>query len=88
MGVRILAGDDMAAIYCSTSDFAFGPVFHGDEARDKAHSYLIFIAETDGRDPRTIPDGDLERMLGEWMAAKTDMAGNLTDEAAIEVGMA
>lgn len=33
MGVRIISNsaDDLAALYCSTSDFAFGPVFYADD---------------------------------------------------------
>ena len=84
MGVRITSHEQsetaVVALYCSTSVFAFGPVFHGWDAKAKARSYLAFIAETDGRDPRTIGDGDLGRLHGEWLTAKCDADGELTED--------
>ena len=81
MGVRITDQEQgpasVVAIYDSVSDFAFGPVFYGWDAEDKALSYLAFIAETDRRDPREIGAGDLERLYGEWLSAKCDASGDL-----------
>ena len=88
MGVRITSHEQsetaVVALYCSTSDFAFGPVFHGWDAKAKARSYLAFIAETDGRDPRVICDGDLERLYGEWLTAKCDADGELLEDELAE----
>ena len=47
MGVRILedSGAGLAALYCSTSDVAFGPVFYDDARRayDKAQEFLDWL---------------------------------------------
>ncbi len=51
MGCRILSDHDsqQAALYCSTSDWAFGPVFTGDREHDaveRAEAFLRWIAVT------------------------------------------
>ena len=46
MGIRILHDGDTAAMYCSTSDWAFGPVFSGEgehEATERADAFLRWI---------------------------------------------
>ena len=42
MGVRIIHDDrdDLAVLYCSTSDWAFGPVFYSREREDADGNYL------------------------------------------------
>ncbi len=56
MGVRILTDGDNAVLYCSTSDWAFGPVFsadtHGRDAAYMAQRFLDWLAP----DPREIGD--------------------------------
>ena len=61
MGVRILQGAEpgsaytQAVLYCSTSDWAFGPVFYGDDehdAFDRAHMFCKWLNETGHKDPR------------------------------------
>lgn len=48
MGVRILSEGtgDMACLYCSTSEVAFGPIFHTNEHNDgdeRAEAFLRWI---------------------------------------------
>jgi hypothetical protein len=71
VAVRILFDDDdnLAALYCSTSDWAFGPVFQGDRetnAQVCAVQFLDWLAI----DPRTLDDSKLEAKYSEWLAAR------------------
>ncbi|HMF95117.1 MAG TPA: hypothetical protein VKE96_12515 [Vicinamibacterales bacterium] len=53
MGVRILhdTGADTAVLYCSTTDWAFGPLFYSDDqahgAEERAEAFLRWITTTD-----------------------------------------
>lgn len=61
MGVRILAGTNgQAALYCSTSGFAFGPIF---ENESLAQVFLWWL----GTDPRSLTDSLLEREYGKFL---------------------
>jgi hypothetical protein len=67
MGVRILydSKHGLAALYCSTSDWAFGPVFSDDDeasASDQAEVFSDWLS----KDARSYPDQELERKLAEW----------------------
>jgi hypothetical protein len=83
MGVRILHNrdSDIATLYCSTTDWAFGPVFWGSEALDadqRAQKFLDWFETADlsryerlhllGRDVRSLTDRGLERAYGDWLA--------------------
>jgi len=70
MGVRIIESRDgsMAAIYCSTSMWAFGPVFLGDDADADARAFLSWLPQ----DARKYTDNELERKYGEWLAMKRE----------------
>ncbi len=68
MSVCVLRGEDVAALYCNTSDWAFGPVFSGPDAADDAEEFLRWHERHYG-DPRTEADSDLERHYGQWRAA-------------------
>ena len=46
MGVRIINGTDEAALYCSTTMWAFGPVF---DDYDSAESFLEWWKAKDAR---------------------------------------
>jgi hypothetical protein len=46
MGVRILEGDGMAVLYCSTSMWAFGPIF---EDGDQPQEFLEWLGKNDPR---------------------------------------
>lgn len=63
MGVRIMTGaneSDGAVLYCSTSMWAFGPIF---EDAESAQAFLEWL----GTDPRLLTDSQLERKHSEWM---------------------
>jgi hypothetical protein len=57
MGCRILESRDgrMAALYCSTSDVAFGPLF---ESAEEAHHFCTWL-KSHGRADRCVFDGKL-----------------------------
>jgi hypothetical protein len=64
MGLRILydPADDMAAMYDSVTDWAFGPVFYGPDAMDRIGAFIHWLAD----DARTYPSPELERLYSEW----------------------
>lgn len=57
MGVRILTNkkDDQACFFCSTSEWAFGPIMKNEE---EAEAFLKYLG---GIDPRILTDQELER---------------------------
>lgn len=74
MGIHVLSNDgqdydrstDHAVMYCSTTDWAFGPVFSDDDehgARERLDSFLRFMG---GTDPRRLSDAELEGKYGDW----------------------
>lgn len=68
MGVRILANEGLTALYCSTSDIAFGPVFYDSEfhsAAERAESFLRFLG---ARDARQFSDKALLDLYAQWHA--------------------
>jgi hypothetical protein len=69
MGVRIIGGDDSAALYDSTSGVAFGPVFAD---VGKAQAFLDHLASIGERDPRVIPVGELVELADEWKDEQED----------------
>lgn len=75
MGVRVLESKDgkMAALYCSTSMWAFGPIFYESEdgkwsPTDSALAFLHWL----GGDPRIMTDEHLERAHHEWRVSLTE----------------
>jgi hypothetical protein len=82
MGVRILVGHEqgdygyerqIACLFDSVTAWAFGPVFsrgeNGDSPEDLAQAFLDWLqelAENNGRDPRQIPSGELEKLHDRW----------------------
>lgn len=63
MGVRIIEGNkdyDGAVLYCSTSMWAFGPVF---ENGDAAQEFLDWLKE----DPRRLSQRELEMEYHDWL---------------------
>lgn len=83
MGVHILHDQraDQAALFCSTSDWAFGPVFcaqGGKDAYERAQAFLRWLdanppAPPVGRllgsrfDVRVMTDKELERAYVQWL---------------------
>lgn len=71
MGWRILKGDDSACFYCSTSDWAFGPVFsdeNGHDADERAEAFARWLVI----DPRTLTDGELASRYTAWLAQEAE----------------
>ena len=67
MSVHILQGDDIASLYCSTSDWSFGPVFYSDKqhsAEERAEAFLRWLRPVDARE---LPDTELERFYISWL---------------------
>lgn len=86
MGVRILSdvrsegytGTSQAVLYCSTSDWAFGPVFYGDGDHDAEERAQAFCRWLGGREPRRMSDQELQAVYSEWRAQE---AAQWADEA-------
>jgi hypothetical protein len=90
MSARILydAECEIAALYCSTSEVAFGPLFHdrdgytGDERACAFCRWLETISYAQWqkfnpmlgswRDARLLPEAGLERAYGEWLAQEAE----------------
>ena len=74
MGVRILHDthshslNTSACLYCSTSGWAFGPVFDSDDEHDGAERASAFLRWLGGREPRLLTDSELLALHGEWRA--------------------
>lgn len=70
MGVRILSDGDNAVLYCSTSDWSFGPVFGPDDDRDAAERALAFLKWMEGKglSVRSLSEHDLELEYLTWLS--------------------
>jgi hypothetical protein len=67
MGVRILRAKSEAVLYCSTSDWAFGPVFSDDDHHDadeRAEAFCRWL----NRDARTLEESELQSAYSRWLA--------------------
>ena len=77
MGVRILhdEGDEIACIYDSVKDVAFGPVFRGLDAEDQAQHFLNWLTN----DARVYGTRDLAGLHKRWAELNLDAEhGELT----------
>lgn len=98
MGVRILHDEKnaMAALFCSTSDFAFGPVFHESEGRpayERAEAFIKYVNAYPENNPtsglfgkfdiRHLSDEQLERKYSEWLAQENQQFA-AEDQAAMD----
>lgn len=90
MGCHILADQfrNHAVFYCSTSDWAFGPVFtdhDGHDAEERAEAFLRWLRETDQwahfekeaiqsgrRDPRELTERGLQLAFQNWSTQEHD----------------
>lgn len=71
MSVCIFEGKDgQAIIYCSTTDWAFGPVM---QSADVAGAFLRSLAV----DARTLPDPEMERLYAEFVRVNVCECGDL-----------
>jgi hypothetical protein len=87
MGLRILVGHEqgdygyerqIACLFDSVTDWAFGPIFHraenGDSPEDLAQAFLDWLqeqAENNGRDVRQLPPRELEKLHDQWATEAT-----------------
>ena len=65
MSICILRGERAAALYCSTSGWAFGPVFYGDSAAEDAEAFVGWCERKRGT-LRLLSDAELERFYYDW----------------------
>ena len=67
MGVRVISAHmgAVAVMYCSTTEWAFGPVF-GDTDEHSAEERIEMFLEWLAVDPRALPESVLERKYSEW----------------------
>jgi hypothetical protein len=76
MGVRILHGQCSAVLYCSTTDWAFGPVF-GDtdthDAEERAELFCEWLHENYHVDPRALEDSALESKYVEFCRLEDEL---------------
>ncbi len=89
MGCRILYDHEqnLAALYCSTTDVTFGPVFYGKEydADERAEAFLRWLQSPQcpwttfeghdvlpGRDARHLTDSGLQSAYSAWLAQEAD----------------
>jgi hypothetical protein len=84
MGVRIItdrqSDHPQAVLYCSTSDWAFGPVFSGNgkhDADERAEAFLRWLPQ----DARWFTDLELQEAYSKWLAQEDTQWDN---EAAAE----
>lgn len=83
MGVRIIYGRmdggeyECAVLYCSTSDWSFGPIF---ENADEAESFLDYARSLGLGDVRLLTDGEFETRLFEFRKAVKSGAWKVGEE--------
>lgn len=86
MAVAIISDvvDDTAALYCTTTMVAFGPVFTGPDAEGRAHVFLKWLREEgwdpslslmgSGRDPREYSPTHLSLIVDRWVRSTEEVA--------------
>jgi hypothetical protein len=84
MGVRIVHDGDNAALYCSTTEWAFGPLFSSDDNHDAEERAQAFCRWLGGREPRRMSDQELAHAYGEWLAQEVTQWANEEGEAIAE----
>jgi hypothetical protein len=98
MGVRVLHDEEnaMAAIFCSTSDFAFGPVLHAKDGRpadERAEAFIRYVNAHPESNPtsglfgkfdiRHLSDEQLENKYHQWLAQENTQFAE-EDQAAMD----
>ena len=70
MGVHVLYDEKnhQACMYCSTSEWAFGPVVYSENGRERMHQFLEYIKEKRGQDPREMQETQLEALYCDFRA--------------------
>jgi hypothetical protein len=76
MAVEIISGTNIAAMYCTTSDTAFGPVFFGAGATSEAYDFLAWLNDNpDGGDARGYTAEQLAQLVKDFWDAQTYVGG-------------
>jgi hypothetical protein len=75
MGIRILVDKeyDTAALYCSTTMSAFGPVFTSSDEKDayeRAYAFLSYVANRYDKDLRCFDDSEIHKLYSIFLAAE------------------
>jgi hypothetical protein len=75
MGIRILVDEanETAALYCSTTMSAFGPVFTESDTKDayeRAYAFLEYVDNTYSKDLRTFDDKEIEHLYSKFLVAE------------------
>jgi hypothetical protein len=71
MSVRILRAKSEAVLYCSTTDWAFGPVFSDDDDHDadeRAEAFCRWLV----KDARTLSEEELQSAYSRWLDQEAD----------------
>jgi hypothetical protein len=73
MGVRVLhdVNHDMACMYSSSTDWAFGPIFYdenGHDAEERIEAFCRWLV----RDPRELSELELSGKYLEWRAQEEE----------------
>ena len=78
MGVRIIYDEkhEQANLYCSTSEWAFGPIFHSQSEKGKRYhsaderceAFLSYLVKHNYPDPRKLNEIELRTAFHSWLA--------------------
>lgn len=72
MGIHTLWDDERAIMYCSVTDWAFGPVFftkNGHDAVDRMELFIDWLP----LDPRKYNDNELEQKYHEFLGNEKEL---------------
>lgn len=72
MGVRIFKDMGHAVMYCSTTDWAFGPVFHDTDEHDAEERVEVFL-EWLREDPRRLNDHELQMKYSLFLTVEKEL---------------
>jgi hypothetical protein len=99
VSVRVLYDDseDSAVLYCSTSGWAFGPLFTGNDehnGQERADAFLDWLQSDaapywtyertqigDRRDARLLTDDGMQRAFADWMRQEDEQFKSKDQEA-------
>jgi len=72
MGVRVLYADGAAALYCSVTEIAFGPLFLDDKGHDGIERAEAFLGWLGARDARLFSEPQLIDLVQQWRAQEDE----------------
>ncbi len=90
MGCRIMHDreQNIAALYCSTTDVAFGPIIEGDNANgqdadERAEAFLRYLK---GCDPRSLDEQLLMGCFSNWLTQEAEQYKRENPETCYDCG--